>query len=229
MSKPINLLLVEDDLAVREALTKLLSGENYNVFTAATFEEAVAGQRENQLAYRWRPGADARTAKRFRQAAIRLRSVPRYLILPTSGGDQLTDFIRSVRRFTGVYGRMAVRADRPKIGNGDPNSRCCLVIFWFWEAVSCSETLVAAFGTAVWNRGDKGLRIAAPRKILVAGKPCLRQRLPPLDFQPRNVGPAGISEWRSSVGSLRAITGKSEGIEGAPTPRRLVEPHLNYV
>src|SRR5882724_10166499 len=48
MLKPINLLLVEDDLAVREALAKLLSGENYNVLTAANFAEAVAGQRENQ-------------------------------------------------------------------------------------------------------------------------------------------------------------------------------------
>src|SRR6266404_1762897 len=49
MSKPINLLLVEDDLAVREALAKLLSGENYNVFTASSFEEALANQRENQI------------------------------------------------------------------------------------------------------------------------------------------------------------------------------------
>src|SRR6266567_8196006 len=49
MSKPINLLLVEDDLAVREPLAKLLSGENYNVFVAANFEEAVAGQRDNQI------------------------------------------------------------------------------------------------------------------------------------------------------------------------------------
>src|SRR5260370_14432615 len=48
MSKPINLLLVEDDLAVSEALAKLLSGENYNVLTAANFAEAVAGQREKQ-------------------------------------------------------------------------------------------------------------------------------------------------------------------------------------
>src|SRR5882724_4824306 len=49
MSKPINLLLVEDDLAVREALAKLLSGENYNVFAAANFEEAISHQKENQI------------------------------------------------------------------------------------------------------------------------------------------------------------------------------------
>src|SRR5882724_1873292 len=49
MSKSINLLLVEDDLAVREALVKLLSGENYNVFTAATFEEAVVEQRGSRI------------------------------------------------------------------------------------------------------------------------------------------------------------------------------------
>jgi two-component system NtrC family response regulator len=41
MVKRSNVLLVEDDLSVREALTKLLSAENYEVFSATTCGEAI--------------------------------------------------------------------------------------------------------------------------------------------------------------------------------------------
>src|SRR5580765_1851773 len=49
MLKPINLLLVEDDLAVREALARLLKAENYTVFVASNSEEALSHAKTNAI------------------------------------------------------------------------------------------------------------------------------------------------------------------------------------
>jgi CheY-like chemotaxis protein len=49
MAKPCNLLLVEDDLAVREALTKALTVEKHRVHGAANFAEAVEACTRNNI------------------------------------------------------------------------------------------------------------------------------------------------------------------------------------
>src|SRR5882672_6081541 len=49
MAKPINLLLVEDDVSVREALIRILIEENYNVVSSSSCAEAVHRCRESQI------------------------------------------------------------------------------------------------------------------------------------------------------------------------------------
>jgi len=49
MSRKSNLLLVEEDLAVREAITKVLESEDYQVSSATSSEEAMLRFAENQI------------------------------------------------------------------------------------------------------------------------------------------------------------------------------------
>ncbi len=49
MMRESNLLIVEDDMAVRQALTRLLTTENYKVFGASSCREAMLLYRQNQI------------------------------------------------------------------------------------------------------------------------------------------------------------------------------------
>ena len=49
MARQNNLLLIENDMAVRDALTHVLSTENYNVLRAASSEEALLSYRHNPV------------------------------------------------------------------------------------------------------------------------------------------------------------------------------------
>src|SRR6266478_3319730 len=49
MIRESNLLLVEDDMAVRQSLTRVLTTENYKVFGASTCREAVLLCTQNQI------------------------------------------------------------------------------------------------------------------------------------------------------------------------------------
>jgi DNA-binding response OmpR family regulator len=49
MIRESNLLLVEDDMAVRQSLTRVLTTENYKVFGASTCQEAVQLCSQNEI------------------------------------------------------------------------------------------------------------------------------------------------------------------------------------
>src|SRR6185295_5689679 len=49
MARQNNLLLIENDLAVRDALTHVLSTENYNVLRAGSSEEALMSYQHNSI------------------------------------------------------------------------------------------------------------------------------------------------------------------------------------
>src|SRR5881397_2721163 len=49
MTKQRNLLVVEDDLAVREAISRVLQTEDYRVSTAASCEDAILRFNENHI------------------------------------------------------------------------------------------------------------------------------------------------------------------------------------
>ena len=49
MIRESNLLLVEDDMAVRQSLTRVLATENYQVFGASTCREAILLCTQNQI------------------------------------------------------------------------------------------------------------------------------------------------------------------------------------
>ena len=49
MIRESNLLLVEDDMAVRQSLTRVLATENYKVFGASTCREALLLCTQNQI------------------------------------------------------------------------------------------------------------------------------------------------------------------------------------